>query len=89
MRDWFVYILQCADRSFYTGITTDVERRLREHNQGKTAAKYTYPRRPLTLVYTESLANRSAACKREYQIKQLSRLQKQQLLARSGRLYKS
>lgn len=71
-------MLRCADDSLYTGITTDVERRVDEHNGlSKIAgAKCTRARRPVTLVYTEKCSNRSRAGKREWEIKQLSRVQK-------------
>lgn len=67
----YVYMVECADGSFYTGYTTDVERRVAEHNAGNGAA-YTQPRTPVTLVYTEAFESRSAAMQREYEIKQLS-----------------
>jgi putative endonuclease len=81
MRNWYIYILRCADQSLYTGVTNDLERRLEEHNNGCAAARYTRGRRPVSLVYFETAANRSIACRREYQIKQLNRLNKQKLLA--------
>ncbi|CAA6800280.1 MAG: COG2827: putative endonuclease containing a URI domain [uncultured Thiotrichaceae bacterium] len=77
---WFVYILRCADDTLYTGITTDLKRRLHEHNHETLGARYTRARRPLALVYSEEATNRSAASKREYAIKKLSRLQKEQLI---------
>jgi putative endonuclease len=77
---WFVYILSCADHSLYTGVTTDVGRRLHEHNSLKSGAKYTRNKRPVTLVYTEKQPSRSAACRREYQIKLLSRKEKLHLI---------
>ncbi|MDH5547391.1 MAG: GIY-YIG nuclease family protein [Gammaproteobacteria bacterium] len=70
---WFVYILRCADETLYTGIATDVERRVEEHNSSPQAAKYTRARRPVTLVYSEEVHSRSAAAKREHEIKQLNR----------------
>lgn len=73
---WFVYILRCADDTLYTGITTDLERRTLEHNQAKAGAKYTKVRRPVALVYSEAMANRSEAAKREAAIKKLSRADK-------------
>ena len=79
---WFVYILRCRDGSLYTGITTDPERRCRQHNAG-TAARYTRGRRPTSLVYYEAQASRSLALKREAAIKALSRWQKE-LLIRQG-----
>jgi putative endonuclease len=73
---WFVYMLRCADDTFYTGITTDVERRVDEHNDSKKSANYTRARRPVELVYSEPAENRSKATQREYAIKQLSREEK-------------
>ena len=65
---WFVYMLRCADGSLYTGITKDVDRRCRQHNEG-TASRHTRSRRPTCLVYQEALPSRSAALKREAAIK--------------------
>ena len=70
---WFVYLLQCADGTFYTGITTDVKRRFAEHNETVKGAKYTKARRPVKLFYQENQPNRSAAAKREYQLRRLSK----------------
>ncbi|CAA6809438.1 MAG: COG2827: putative endonuclease containing a URI domain [uncultured Sulfurovum sp.] len=70
---YFVYIVQCADETLYTGITTDIERRLDEHNHSIKGAKYTRTRRPVILVYKETAKNRSDASKREYVIKKMSR----------------
>lgn len=78
---WYTYILRCADSSLYTGVTTDVNRRLQEHNQdNKKGARYTKVRRPVTLVYQEICTDRSSACKREAAIKKLTRQQKLQLI---------
>jgi len=78
---WAVYILRCADGSLYTGIARDVARRVGEHNSNRRlAARYTRSRRPVVLVYQEAAATRSAAGKREYRIKQLSRSAKLALL---------
>ena len=66
---YYVYIVQCADETLYTGIATDLERRIDEHNHSDKGAKYTRARRPVTLVYHETFENRSAASKREYEIK--------------------
>jgi putative endonuclease len=77
---WFVYILRCADHSLYTGITTDIERRLSEHNSSAKGAKYTRGRRPVTLAYYESFDNRSDASKREAAIKKLPPAEKQRLI---------
>ena len=79
-KTWYVYILECADRSLYTGVTTDVERRLNEHNHSKLGARYTRTRRPVKLVYREALANRSEACQREWAIKKMARQEKMNLL---------
>ncbi len=79
---WFVYILACADNSLYTGVTTDIERRLHEHNHLISGAKYTRNKRPVTLVYVEEQPCRSTACKREYRIKQLSKAEKLELINR-------
>ena len=72
---WFVYILRCGDDTLYTGSTDDVARRLEAHRAGK-GAKYTRGRGPLELVYQEEVADKSAALKREYAIKQLTRAEK-------------
>ena len=82
--NWFVYILQCADETLYTGITNDLDKRLQQHNgELKNGAKYTRSRQPVTLVYCESMSSRSEASKREFAIKNLSRLQKQSLIAQA------
>ena len=81
---WFVYLVRCADDSLYTGIAKDVVRRVGEHNSGGIlGASYTRGRRPVVLVYTEMLETRSAAARREYQIKQLTRRAKNELLRRA------
>ncbi|RLM90886.1 GIY-YIG nuclease family protein [Halobellus sp. Atlit-38R] len=77
--DHYVYVLECADGSLYTGYTTDVERRVAEHDAGE-GAKYTRGRTPVDLVHVESFASKSAAMSREYEIKQLSRAQKERLV---------
>ena len=76
---WHLYILRCRDGSLYTGITTDVERRLEAHRRGK-GAKYTRGRGPLELVYREECGDHSAALKRELEIKALPRAKKQELI---------
>ncbi len=84
MSGWYVYILRCADGTLYTGVTTDTQRRTNEHNlSDRLGAKYTRVRRPVSLVYQEACDNRSAACKREAQIKALSRSAKLKLLQSS------
>lgn len=87
MPAWNVYMVRCADGSLYTGIARDVARRVVEHNTNNAlAANYTRSRRPVTLVYSESVATRSAAASREYQLKQLSRQEKEALFADSGNM---
>ena len=78
---WYLYILRCADGSLYTGITTDVEKRLEAHSAGK-GAKYTRGRGPLELVYREECGDHSAALKREWEIKKLSREEKEKLIVK-------
>ncbi|WP_104002636.1 GIY-YIG nuclease family protein [Marinobacterium lutimaris] len=82
MQQWYVYILRCADDTFYTGVTTDLKRRVREHNEcNRLGARYTRVRRPVQLVWSESQADRSVALKREYAIKQLRRPAKLRLIS--------
>lgn len=76
---WKLYILCCRDGSLYTGITTDIEKRIAAHNAGK-GAKYTRSRKPVELVYYEECADHSAALKREIEIKALSRDEKLKLI---------
>lgn len=76
---WYLYILRCKDNTFYTGITTDVEKRLEVHRSGK-GAKYTRGRTPLELVYRETCGTHSEALRRELQIKKLSREEKLELV---------
>jgi putative endonuclease len=82
MSNWFVYIMHCADGTLYTGITTDLARREQEHNSEKNGARYTRSRRPVVLVYSEEVADRSEASKREYAIKKLPLAEKIQLVER-------
>jgi putative endonuclease len=77
---WQVYIVRCRDNTLYTGITTNLERRVAEHNSGDKSAKYTRARQPVTLVYSENHENRSAATKREREIKSLTAKQKRALI---------
>lgn len=77
---YFVYILRCADTTLYCGYTTDLKRRMIEHNSSKKGAGYTKSRRPVSLVYSEKYKTLSDALKREYHIKQLTRQQKLSLL---------
>ena len=78
--NWYVYILRCGDGSLYTGISDDVPRRLAAHRAGK-GAKYTRGRGPLELVYTQALPDKSAALRREAEIKKLRREEKEKLIA--------
>ncbi len=80
MSDWFVYMMRCADNSLYTGITTDVERRLKEHNGENSVTRYTRARQPVELAYQENAASRSEALKREAQLKKLKKDEKEVLL---------
>ena len=75
----YTYIVRCSDNTLYTGWTTDVEKRVKAHNAGK-GAKYTKTRRPVELVYFEEFDTKEEAMRREYEIKQLTRKQKEKLL---------
>ena len=78
---YYVYIARCADDTLYTGIATDLSRRIEEHNSSDKGAKYTRVRRPVSLVYSEEFPDRSLASKREYEIKKkMSRTQKLKLI---------
>lgn len=79
MKCWYVYIVECADGTLYTGITDDVESRILAHNSGK-GAKYTKGRGPVNLKYKEELKDRSEATKREGEIKKISRKEKLTLI---------
>ena len=81
---WSVYIVSCSDGTFYTGITTDVERRVEEHNSGRAGARYTRARRPVRLVYREAAGNRSEAARREYRIRRMPPSGKRKLMAEGG-----
>lgn len=72
---WSLYTLKCRDGTLYTGITTDLSRRVRQHNDG-TASRYTRSRLPVKLIFSEPCRGRSQALKREYAMKQLSRIEK-------------
>lgn len=76
---WYVYILRCGDGTLYTGITDDIPRRLAAHRSGK-GAKYTRGRGPLELVYQEQVPDKSAALRREIEIKRLRRAEKERLI---------
>jgi len=77
---WWLYIVECADGSLYTGITTNIKRRLLEHNYSEKAAKYTRSRRPVKLVHSEKCIDRSDASKKEYKIKKKTKKQKIQFI---------
>ena len=76
----YTYMVCCADGSLYTGWTNCLERRIKAHNGGKTGAKYTKSKRPVTLVYYEGFATKEEAMRREYEIKQMSRGKKLELM---------
>ena len=76
---WYLYILECKDGTLYTGITDNIPRRLEEHNEGK-GAKYTRGRGPVLLRYQEECGSHSAALKREYAVKQLTRQDKLKMI---------
>ena len=86
---YYLYILRCSDGTFYTGITTDLQRRVKEHNEGKTGAKYTWGRRPVKLVYSKKLKNKATALQEEYRIKKLTRKEKMELMAMSKKFDKA
>jgi putative endonuclease len=81
---WFVYVVRCADRSLYTGVTTDATRRIEEHNDGR-GARYTRSRGPVALVYLEEAQDRGAALKREHEIKCMNVSGKKALIARANK----
>ncbi|MEI6235966.1 MAG: GIY-YIG nuclease family protein [Planctomycetota bacterium] len=77
---WFVYLARCADGTLYCGVTTDLKRRFSEHNGSPKGARYTRSRRPVVLAWHQKKLTRSAALKREYAVKQLSRGEKEKLV---------
>jgi len=82
-QQWFTYLLRCSDNTLYAGVTTDLTRRLLEHNNSnKLGAKYTRVRRPVSLAYAEHNLNRKAACQREYQLRKLTKSQKEYLVSK-------
>lgn len=80
MKYWYVYMVRCRDGSLYTGITTDLDRRVNEHNHCRSAAAYTRSRRPVALVYQERVKTRSAAAKREAEFRRMKKEEKEQLI---------
>lgn len=83
---WWVYFVRCADYSLYCGVTTDLARRVDEHNYHRCAAKYTRSRRPVVLVWSEKHASHGAALRRERQLKGMMRKLKEELVASPGAL---
>ena len=77
---FWVYIVECADKTYYTGYTNDLQRRIDEHNNSKQGAKYTRSKRPVSLVYTKKCECFELAMKEEYRIKNLRRWQKEELI---------
>ena len=77
---WFVYVVQCSDNTLYTGVTTDVNRRVHEHNTSSRGAKYTKSRRPVKLTYSINFENRSLAQRAESRFKKLTRRQKEEVV---------
>lgn len=80
-KKWYVYLLRCSDGTYYCGITTDIKRRLHEHNKTKKAARYTRARRPVSLAGLIEAKNRSEAQKKEISIKRMSRQEKEGLFS--------
>ncbi len=77
---YYVYIVECSDKTLYTGIAKDIDKRIDEHNHSAKGAKYTKARRPVSLKYVEKSEDRSSASKREYAIKQLTKKEKLALI---------
>ena len=77
---WYTYMVRCRDRSLYTGIAKDIDKRVAEHNTARNGARYTRTRRPVRLVFLERFSSRSAAAKREHQLKRMSTADKQKLV---------
>lgn len=77
---WYVYLLTCSDNTIYCGVTNNLQKRIHAHNNLKTGAKYTQLRRPVKLSYYEEQVDKSAAMKREWQIKKLTRKEKLKLI---------
>lgn len=78
---YFVYLVKCSDGSYYCGYSTDLESRIREHNNSEKGAKYTRSRRPVELVYSEEFDSKSEAMRREFEIKQLTHKEKKGLFS--------
>ena len=80
MKPWYLYVVQCSDGTLYTGVSTDIDRRVREHNGSKRGAKYTKTRRPVRLVWSKEFNNRSEAQSAEYNFKKLFHKQKWEII---------
>lgn len=85
-RKWRVYMLRCRDNTLYTGVTTDVERRLKEHNNAKNGSRCTRSRLPVCLVYSEPQLDRASALKREAEIKSWRKEKKEEFLMRASEI---
>ena len=83
--NWWVYMVLCSDGTLYTGITNDLEKRIRAHNSARDGARYTRSRRPVKLVYAEDTGSKSAAARLEYQIKNMPRSKKKRLITTAER----
>ena len=81
MSAYYLYIVECQDKTLYTGITTDLQRRIQQHNSSKHGSKYTRVRQPVSLIYSSLYLNRSAASRAEYYVKQLTINAKRELIA--------
>ena len=81
---WHVYMVRCNDGTLYTGITNDLEKRIAAHNSAKDGARYTRPRRPVKLVYSEEVDSKSTAAKLEYKIKKMTRAKKKEMAKAKG-----
>jgi len=77
---WYFYVVQCSDNTLYAGVTTNINRRIQEHNTNNLGAKYTKTRRPVKLIYHKFFENRSTAQKAEYKFKKLTRKQKEKII---------
>lgn len=86
MTKYYAYLARCSDDTLYAGYTNDIENREDAHNKGTAGARYTRMRRPVKIVYFEEFANRADAMKREYELKQLSKKEKESLSDRKKQL---
>jgi len=84
MKPWYLYVVQCNDLSLYTGVATDTDRRIREHNESPRGAKYTRARRPVTLVYKRRYPNKGEAMRAEHEFKKLMRTTKLEIIENSS-----